>query len=860
MERKFIFVIAITLLRVMEDGALCDNEQIKFFLKDFEVTQVREIEPTLYSSKFMTLRDMVKSFEMQMKGKNLKIDLRNFYPLHHVAAVEYISKSRNASGDFLSNEYRLYQGQVRNLKDSFVLGFFTSENAFRGYIMMDEIYCVEPYSSVKSKGQKGTVIVYKLMDVIAPGCKKTEGKLPIDCSKAKYYLPGKALNPPPLPKEMLYADDFFEERFDWNENTVEDDRDEDHANMSYKSQEKSKVDGEGQKDTNNDQRFPKTHKKGNDYKDKKHSHKDHHEKELNKTEVGSHSHKHGNYSRKKHNKNYDESDSADYLEEAVLESKNSLPSGFNLTEIARTLDNLMSLEYIISSFDETDNEIDTERQNRNEGYGEKLFENSYNQNVKISKEKKILKRETNKEEQMEHVCDIEAIIDPSMVKKFHGRDDDVVKDIYIQTQLLNKIFEKVKLKKEGGIIHSVFHINKIVTYADHTHSPFSHDTDLKYFTENHREARKYCLSIAFVNKQLKSKEIFEGYIPKVGGGVCSRNGNVILVSHGDTNAPAPMALYFAAYLRAVTRAFGAADTDKDCQKGNPPNPMEEIQKLILGKSFDPPKSISIFSSCNVQDIIHVLRKKDCFQKIKHDTCGNGIREENEICDCGPSFVCDSIDSCCTPAHSADSRTKGCLLRNKAKCSITDGCCSNCQIINQTVKCFSGNNDCDIGMCDGKTASCPKGQTASLYMVCGEQKRGAAVDAQLCENGVCSKSLCASKGLLPCSCANVTGKSCMYCCMKDGKCLSATKDLKLYSGKHFFLEDGTDCPTGTCLNGLCKPKVGRLAAPNVVHPESTRRKISGTARLEVYFLPVITCLFSVTLNVNLIPRICTSSFC
>ena len=52
------------------------------------------------------------------------------------------------------------------------------------------------------------------------------------------------------------------------------------------------------------------------------------------------------------------------------------------------------------------------------------------------------------------------------------------------------------------------------------------------------------------------------------------------------------------------------------------------------------------SRCSRQQIDPVLRgKSNCFRPYQA-FCGNGIKDFDEECDCGPSFVCFQIDPCC----------------------------------------------------------------------------------------------------------------------------------------------------------------------------------------------------------------------
>ncbi|KAM6155764.1 disintegrin and metalloproteinase domain-containing protein 1a-like [Rhynchocyon petersi] len=75
------------------------------------------------------------------------------------------------------------------------------------------------------------------------------------------------------------------------------------------------------------------------------------------------------------------------------------------------------------------------------------------------------------------------------------------------------------------------------------------------------------------------------------------------------------------------------------------------------------------------------------------TCGNGVVEETEECDCGP--VCDS-HPCCDPL---------CKLMAGAECS-QGLCCSECQFRRKGYVCRPAEDQCDLPeYCDGDSGEC-----------------------------------------------------------------------------------------------------------------------------------------------------------
>jgi hypothetical protein len=113
------------------------------------------------------------------------------------------------------------------------------------------------------------------------------------------------------------------------------------------------------------------------------------------------------------------------------------------------------------------------------------------------------------------------------------------------------------------------------------------------------------------------------------------------------------------------------------------------------------------------------------------SCGDGVVQPGEACDCGATD-CGSIDPCCNGAT--------CRLRDGAQCSdYNDGCCQGCAVVDADAKvvCRAQRSECDFEeVCTGASKSCPADTFEAAGSAC-EDERG--------NSGSCYFGDCRSRG-------------------------------------------------------------------------------------------------------------------
>ena len=197
-----------------------------------------------------------------------------------------------------------------------------------------------------------------------------------------------------------------------------------------------------------------------------------------------------------------------------------------------------------------------------------------------------------------------------------------------------------------------------------------------------------------------------------------------------------------------------------------------------------------FGSGSIKDVCNAIPTFSCLKDssdaiftYKSNVCGNGIKEDNEECDCGD--LCDT-DQCCTP---------DCKLKPQAVCSDSNqSCCTNCQFKPVNTICRLGEGSCDSEeVCSGQSGDCPKDSYKENGQSCNENGFIGKCASKYCTtlDKQCKDAYPKSTGA--CSGLGITS-DCLLTCTTENGC----------SQFQSFLIDGSPCggSFGSCEQGVC----------------------------------------------------------
>jgi hypothetical protein len=206
------------------------------------------------------------------------------------------------------------------------------------------------------------------------------------------------------------------------------------------------------------------------------------------------------------------------------------------------------------------------------------------------------------------------------------------------------------------------------------------------------------------------------------------------------------------------------------------------------------RGITRFSACSIGNICSALArnsvKSGCLTNnkgvgtITGQTCGNGIVEGDEQCDCGGKTGCGN-NQCCDPTT--------CKFKTNAVCDDSnEDCCRGCQFAPASTVCRPSVGQCDPQeTCSGNGPYCPEDKTKP--------------DGEGCGNGLaCASGQCTSRDQ---QCKSVMGSYTQgndtYAC-DNSNCQLSCASPEFGRGVCYGLQqnflDGTGCTGGgTCQN-------------------------------------------------------------
>ncbi|KAF6722614.1 Disintegrin and metalloproteinase domain-containing protein 10 [Oryzias melastigma] len=321
----------------------------------------------------------------------------------------------------------------------------------------------------------------------------------------------------------------------------------------------------------------------------------------------------------------------------------------------------------------------------------------------------------------------------------------------------------------------------------------------------------FCLAYLFTDRDFDDGVLGLAWVGSSGGssgGICEKhrrygdgkyqslNTGIITVQNYGSHVP-PRVSHIT-FAHEVGHNFGSShDSESKCTPGESTDRNERKQgnyimyaRATRGNKHNNNK----FSDCSIQSISSVLAKKRgiCFVESGEPSCGNGLVEEGEECDCGYD---ECNDPCCYSAN--EEKGKRCTIKPGAECSPSQGpCCSNeCKFKNSNTSCRLAS-DCALqSFCGGNSALCPESRPKTDSTTCNS-------NTQICQNGVCAGSICNKYGLEECSCSSEDGTNkltelCHVCCQEidDPTTCSSTSSDKW--AEHFnktviSMQPGSPC--------------------------------------------------------------------
>lgn len=300
------------------------------------------------------------------------------------------------------------------------------------------------------------------------------------------------------------------------------------------------------------------------------------------------------------------------------------------------------------------------------------------------------------------------------------------------------------------------------------------------YLEHHSQGNHsdVCLSFLFTNKNFKEGSLGFAYQAHFGGsrgGICDKeadfqekqeqvsyNTGLVGFTHNYIRVPDLISKF--TFAHELGHSFGSQhDYPKDCLFDRDGGAY--LMHWQGPKGFH--ESNYELSSCSVRNISLALKmlardNRDCLTPVPISTCGNGILEGWEECDCGFDET-ECHDKCCNPASLGD---QGCTLTEGSQCSPSEGpCCSwECQLVpssNSSISTCHSESECRFpSSCDGLQSFCPSLAPKPDGTLCED-------GTKMCQNGQCSASICTKFNMVECH-PRDPEHSCEVHCQVKGK--------------------------------------------------------------------------------------------
>ncbi|XP_067125808.1 disintegrin and metalloproteinase domain-containing protein 10-like [Centruroides vittatus] len=418
------------------------------------------------------------------------------------------------------------------------------------------------------------------------------------------------------------------------------------------------------------------------------------------------------------------------------------------------------------------------------------------------------------------MCSIEIMADHTFVEDFNKDRGTIIAEMLYHVKVADKVFRNLDYSMMDAAEGIRINVEKITIIENRNNPGYylneSVDDSFQYaILLSEHSKQSWCMFIAFCHRDFNETIGDTTYIQNeylLLGGVCQgssygMSGNVAFITNVAYKRRLPKMQISKHLLKTMGHSFGSSDDPSHHPVCSPAFLNNTLGNYIMysqslhnysdGWLYNNWK----FSPCSKSQIYeNLFRKKGalCMTKQK-STCGNGITERGEECDCGSIESCQKLDPCCNPPGSG----APCALRKRSKnfCSPREGDCCNdkCEFVAKVEQrqCFI-LTPCreKILQCNGLTPFCPE-----VILPDGTSCFG----PNICKSGRCLIDICQRNDLETCKCPD--NIECQICCEdKMGNCKSTSDwNIVLPDKEIFATFPGTACNnnSGKCLmNGTC----------------------------------------------------------